>query len=121
MAYTNDPRHAPAMQRPAPPQPHPARDRAEPRYGAYPRAQRAARVHPHAREVASMHAEMVHESYKADRRRTGIRDIVGGLVLIGIGLAYGGSIFMGTADVIDWAFDLLGTFWLVKGIYMLVT
>jgi hypothetical protein len=64
---------------------------------------------------------MVKEAYRDDRRRAGIRDIVGGLVLIGIGFAYGGSIFMGTADVIDWAFDLLGTFWLVKGIYLLVT
>ena len=67
------------------------------------------------------HAEAVEAAYKADRRKTGIRDIIGGAVLILIGLAYGGSIFMGTADVIDWAFDLLGTFWLVKGLYLLFT
>jgi hypothetical protein len=67
------------------------------------------------------HAEAGEAAYKADRRKTGIRDIIGGAVLILIGFAYGGSIFMGTADVIDWAFDLLGTFWLVKGLYLLFT
>ena len=67
------------------------------------------------------YAEAADAAYKADRRKTGIRDIVGGVVLIGIGFAYGGSIFMGTADVIDWAFDILGTFWVVKGLYLLFT
>jgi len=66
-------------------------------------------------------ADAAEAAYKADRRKTGIRDIVGGLVLIGIGFAYGGSIFMGTADVIDWAFDILGTFWVLKGLYLLFT
>jgi len=68
--------------------------------------------------VGTSHAEA---AYKADRKKTGIRDVVGGLVLIGVGFAYGGSIFMGTADVIDWAFDILGTFWLLKGLYLLFT
>lgn len=121
MAYSNEPRQAPAMERRAPAQPEPARDRAEPRYGGYPRAHGGVEAHPHAREIASTQAGMVKDAYRADRRRTGIRNIVGGLVLIGIGLAYGGSIFMGTADLIDWAFDLLGTFCIVKGIYTLVT
>ena len=71
--------------------------------------------------VVTSHAEAAEAAHKVDRRKTGIRDIVGGLVLIGIGFAYGGSIFMGTADVIDWAFDILGTFWILKGLYLLFT
>ncbi len=118
MAYSNDPRRAPAMERRSPPRPYPPQGAPH----SQPRRHRGARSREalHA-EAGAYHAELVNQSYKDDRRRTGIRDIVGGLVLIGIGFAYGGSIFMGTADVIDWAFDLLGTFWLAKGIYMLVT
>jgi 3-hydroxy-3-methylglutaryl CoA synthase len=71
--------------------------------------------------MGTSHADAAEAAYKADRRKTGLRDIVGGLVLIAIGFAYGGSIFMGTADVIDWAFDLVGTFWLLKGLYLLCT
>lgn len=70
---------------------------------------------------SAAYAGKAEAAYKADRRKTGIRDVVGGLVLITIGFAYGGSIFMGTADVIDWAFDILGTFWFVKGLYLLLT
>lgn len=50
----------------------------------------------------------------------GIGDIVAGVVLIGIGLLWGGSIFLGTADIIDVFFDCLGIFWIVKGIYKMV-
>jgi hypothetical protein len=50
----------------------------------------------------------------------GIGDIVAGVVLIGIGLVWGGSIFLGTADVLDVFFDGLGLFWIVKGIYKMV-
>ncbi len=57
----------------------------------------------------------------AERKKAGVRDIIGGAVLIGIGFAYGGSIFLGTADAIDWVFDLLGSFGLLKGIYLLAT
>ncbi|MHC4972039.1 MAG: hypothetical protein ACYTG3_06880 [Planctomycetota bacterium] len=103
MAYPQDPRRAPTMERRAPARPYPQRGPA------------------HAPPPGSFHADAVEEAYKADRRKTGIRDVVGGLVLIAIGFAYGGSIFMGTADVIDWAFDLVGTFWVVKGLYLLFT
>ena len=67
------------------------------------------------------HSAYAEDAMKAERRKAGVRDVVGGAVLIGIGLAYGGSIFTGTADAIDWAFDLLGSFWLLKGVYQLVT
>jgi hypothetical protein len=51
----------------------------------------------------------------------GIGDIVAGVVLIGIGLVWGGSIFLGTADALDVFFDGLGIFWIVKGIYKMIS
>ena len=50
----------------------------------------------------------------------GIGDIIAGVVLIGIGLVWGGSIFLGTADALDVFFDGLGIFWIVKGIYRMI-
>jgi hypothetical protein len=50
----------------------------------------------------------------------GIGDIIAGVVLIGIGLVWGGSIFLGTADALDVFFDGLGIFWIVKGIYKMI-
>ena len=72
-------------------------------------------------EAPIIHSAYADDAMKGERRKAGIRDIVGGAVLIGIGLAYGGSIFTGTADAIDWAFDLLGSFWVLKGVYQLVS
>jgi hypothetical protein len=51
----------------------------------------------------------------------GIGDIIAGVVLIGIGLVWGGSIFLGTADALDVFFDGLGIFWIVKGIYKMMS
>ncbi len=51
----------------------------------------------------------------------GIGDIIAGVVLIGIGLIWGGSIFLGTADALDVFFDGLGIFWIVKGIYKMIS
>ena len=51
----------------------------------------------------------------------GIGDIIAGVVSIGIGLVWGGSIFLGTADALDVFFDGLGIFWIVKGIYKMVS
>lgn len=51
----------------------------------------------------------------------GIGDIVAGVVLIGIGLLWGGSIFLGTADIIDIFFDCLGLFWIGKGVYKMIS
>jgi len=54
-------------------------------------------------------------------RAAGIRDIVSGAVLIGIGFAMGGSVFTGAdPTILDWMFDLLGAFWIIKGIVTLV-
>jgi len=55
------------------------------------------------------------------RKSQGVRDLVGGAVLIGIGFFFGGSIFMGNPTLLDWVFDGLGTFWIAKGIYFIAT
>lgn len=43
-------------------------------------------------------------------------NIVAGVVLIGIGLAMGGSVFRGDFSPLSLFFDGLGTFWIVKGV-----
>ena len=55
------------------------------------------------------------------RRGQGVRDLVGGAVLIGIGFLFGGSVFMGDPTMLDWIFDGLGIFWITKGVYLLAT
>lgn len=55
------------------------------------------------------------------RRKEGVRDLIGGCVLIGIGFLFGGSVFMGDPTILDWIFDGLGIFWISKGIYTLAT
>lgn len=44
-----------------------------------------------------------------------MRDIVAGLVLIAIGLAFGGSVFMGDFSLTSIFFDGLGLFFIIKG------
>jgi hypothetical protein len=51
----------------------------------------------------------------------GVGDILSGLVLIGIGFLFGGSIFMGDATWLDYLFDCLGLFWIGRGVYKMVT
>jgi len=60
-------------------------------------------------------------STEEQRKSQGVRDIFGGAVLIGIGFAFGGSVFTGNPTFLDWIFDGLGIFWVTKGIYMLAT
>jgi hypothetical protein len=55
------------------------------------------------------------------RRGQGVRDLIGGAVLIGIGFLFGGSVFTGNPTFLDWIFDGLGVFWVSKGIYLLAT
>ena len=47
-------------------------------------------------------------------------DIIGGVVLIGIGFFLGGSVFLGQFSLINLVFDGLGTFWILKGIYKMI-
>ena len=46
-----------------------------------------------------------------------MRDIIAGAILIGIGFAFGGSIFLGDFSISSWIFDGLGVFWIGKGLY----
>jgi hypothetical protein len=45
-----------------------------------------------------------------------VRDIITGGVLIGIGFALGGSVFLGNFSPMNFLFDGLGTFFIVKGV-----
>jgi len=44
-----------------------------------------------------------------------VRDIVAGVVLIAIGLIFGGSIFLGDFTLFNIFFDGLGIFFIVRG------
>jgi len=56
---------------------------------------------------------------KSGFQTQGLRDIVAGSVLIAIGLVFGGSVFTGDPTALDWLFDILGSFWILKGLYTL--
>lgn len=45
-----------------------------------------------------------------------MRDIITGAVLIGIGFAFGGSVFLGDFSPLNLLFDGLGTFFIIKGL-----
>jgi hypothetical protein len=75
------------------------------------------RVMEHAALPAS---ESKAESTPQTKSRKGIGDIIAGVVIIGIGFTYGGSVFLGNPGMLDYFFDGLGIFWIGKGIYKLV-
>jgi hypothetical protein len=45
-----------------------------------------------------------------------MRDIIAGVVLIGIGFAFGGSVFLGDFSPLNIFFDGLGVFFIIKGL-----
>jgi predicted phage tail protein len=49
-----------------------------------------------------------------------VRDIITGAVLIGIGFAFGGSVFLGDFSTLNIIFDGLGVFFIVKGVIKLL-
>lgn len=49
-----------------------------------------------------------------------MRDIVAGVVLIGIGLAGGGSVFTGDWSLFNVFFDGLGVLFIVRGVFKMV-
>ncbi len=57
---------------------------------------------------------------KSKGTASGVADIVGGAVLIGIGLTMGVSAFTGDADIIHWGFDILGVLAICRGAYRLI-
>ncbi len=64
--------------------------------------------------------EPVTQVHSEPKRGSGVGDIIAGVVLIGIGLLFGGSVFTGDPGLLDYFFDGLGLFWIGKGIYRLV-
>lgn len=60
------------------------------------------------------------QEHSEPKAKSGVGDIIAGVVLIGIGLAFGGSVFTGNPGLLDYFFDGLGIFWIGKGIYHLV-
>ena len=60
------------------------------------------------------------KEHSEPKTRSGVGDIIAGVVLIGIGLLFGGSVFTGNPGILDYFFDGLGVFWIGKGIYHLV-
>ena len=53
----------------------------------------------------------------SERRTQGLKDCTTGAILISIGLAFGGSVFLGNPGPLDWVFDSLGMFWIGKGLW----
>ena len=45
-----------------------------------------------------------------------MRDLITGAVLIGIGFAFGGSVFLGDFSLLNIIFDGLGVFFIVRGL-----
>jgi len=60
------------------------------------------------------------KTHSEPKTRSGVGDIIAGVVLIGIGLLFGGSVFTGNPSMLDYFFDGLGLFWIGKGIYHLI-
>ncbi len=51
----------------------------------------------------------------------GWKNILSGIGIILIGLIFGGSVFLGNADALDWIFDVLGIVFIIVGIVQLAT
>ena len=84
-----------------------------------PPIQKPAGVHMVGGELQPAH-EPDTEEHAESKSGSGVRDIIGGVVLIGIGFLFGGSVFLGNPGALDYFFDGLGLFWIGKGIYRLV-
>ena len=84
-----------------------------------PPIQKPAGVHMVGGEMQAAHAPDTEEQTEK-KSGSGVGDIIAGVVLIGIGFLFGGSVFLGNPGVLDYFFDGLGLFWIGKGIYRLV-
>jgi hypothetical protein len=84
-----------------------------------PPIQQQSGVHMVGGEVQGMY-EPATPAQTEKKSGSGVRDIISGVVLIGIGFLFGGSVFLGNPGVLDYFFDGLGLFWIGKGIYRLV-
>ena len=70
--------------------------------------------------TAQMDTAASDEASSGKRSYKGIGDIIAGVVIIGIGFSYGGSVFLGNPGLLDYCFDGLGVFWIGRGIFKLV-
>ena len=70
-------------------------------------------------EIQTAHEPEI-QGQAATKSGSGVGDIIAGVVLIGIGFLFGGSVFLGNPGLLDYVFDGLGVFWIGKGIYRLV-
>ena len=50
----------------------------------------------------------------------GWKNIIWGIVIIAVGLSYGGSVFYGEPDTIDYIFDIVGLGLIAFGTYQLI-
>ena len=76
-------------------------------------------VHMVGGEIQAAHEPELQVQSKT-KSGSGVGDIIAGVVLIGIGFLFGGSVFLGNPGMLDYLFDGLGVFWIGKGIYRLV-
>lgn len=76
-------------------------------------------VHMVGGEIQATHESEI-ETQAEKKSGSGVGDIIAGVVLIGIGFLFGGSVFLGNPGLLDYFFDGLGLFWIGKGIYRLV-
>lgn len=81
--------------------------------------QKPSGVHMVGGEIQSAH-EPDTQAHSEKKSGSGVGDIIAGVVLIGIGFLFGGSVFLGNPGLLDYFFDGLGLFWIGKGIYRLV-
>lgn len=60
------------------------------------------------------------ENFSEGKSTSWLGDILAGLVLIGIGFTFGGSVFLGNPGPLDYFFDCLGVFWILRGLYKML-
>lgn len=51
----------------------------------------------------------------------GLKNMIWGAIIIAIGLFYGGSIFYGNPDTLDYILDIIGIGLIAFGVYQLIT
>ena len=71
-------------------------------------------------DAANLKVEPAVETSSEKTPIKGLGDIIAGVVIIGIGLTFGGSVFLGNPGLLDYFFDGLGIFWIGLGIYKMV-
>jgi hypothetical protein len=76
-------------------------------------------VHMVGGEIQAAHEPQT-QAQTEKKSGSGVGDIIAGVVLIGIGFLFGGSVFLGNPGPLDYIFDGLGLLWIGKGIYRLV-